>query len=771
MAFTAGFMRTFVSPLDRPLRTRICIGLALLALSGLAAAAPETPTMAMDRDALLATASSQRDARAWAQALQSYRLGRERYPQVRSFAWGEIYALADGGQTGEAVELAQQQLALQPDDVDALLVMAYARLRHEGVHAALEYVDRAMQQAADRPYVVREYLLALQRAHLAAAALELAGQHPGLLTQQQMWELQADAAAERVRFASLPTRREDERFAAADAALGQYNELLAQWSRAGNVPAPLVQRLRIDRLQALHARSHMAEVASEYEALVAEGVQVPAYALGDVASAYMYLGQPERAGVLYRQLIAQDYMRSDDGMRQNQDFGLLYAYTDQGQIDTARASAQAMAQQYAPWRVIEGERTRSPNPAYLDAQQLAAMMDFYAGSTPEAQQTLERMLAAAPTRNRLRVDLAGLYNARGWPRKAEAELKIAEAHDPRDLGVEVGQGQVALQLQEWRQARELSADALARYPENQRAQRLARQWQVHEMAELQVSANKGLGNDNPVAGGRELGVETTLYSQPLAEDFRLMAGLGQRRTSFGEGRARHNFVRVGLEWRSRDWNVLGEVAQNHFGHGGRTGAGLSVRYQIDDAWSLQAGAQRLARDTPLRALRSDITSDRLDLGVQWRQSERRQWSLSATPAHFSDGNRRWEVLLRGQERLVSRPHWYLDAGVAAYATRNRRSDVPYYSPRSERSLLPSLSWNHTLRQTPTSAWTQQASVGLGGLHQRGYGSSALAVISYGQRWRANDVFDMGATLSVSSRSYDGTREREWRIVFDLTQRF
>ena len=762
-------MRTFVNSFHRTRGVRGGLAASLLALASLAAAAPGTPQA--QRDALLATAQAQRDAQAWQPALDSYRLGRERYPQDMAFAWGEIHALADGGRAAEAVALAQQLLERQPDDADTLLVMGYAQLRHQGVFAALEYVDRAMLQAGDRPYVVREYLLALQRAHLADAALAIARQRPGLLTPQQMWELQADAAADSVRFAELATRREADRLVAADQALAQYDELLAQWRAAGDVPAPLVQRVRIDRLQALHVRSRMRELINEYQALVAEGVPVPPYALGVVASAFLYLHQPQRAAEVYRELIASGYLRGEDGVRHEQDVGLLYAYADQGQLATAQEGAQALPAQYAPWRVAAGDRAPTPNPAYIDAQHIAAMMDFYANATPEAQQALERMLAAAPTRNHLRVDLAALYAARGWPRRAEVELKIAEAHDPRDLGVETGQGLTALQLQEWRQARELSADTLARYPENQRALRLARQVRVHDMAELRISANKGLGNDNPVAGGRDLGLDTTLYSQPLAENWRLMAGLGQRRASFNDGKGRHNYVRVGLEWRSRDWTVLGEVAENHFGQGGRSGAGLSAAYQIDDAWSLYGSAQRRARDTPLQALRNDITSDRLELGVTWRQSERRQWSLSTTPSNFSDGNRRQAVLLRGQERLMTRANWYVDGGVEAYSARNRRSDVAYYSPRSETSLLPTLTWNHTLSQDHDSAWTQQVSLGLGGLRQRGYGASALGVLSYGQRWRVNDQLELGGTLSASSRSYDGTREREWRFALDLTQRF
>ena len=141
------------------------------------------------------------------------------------------------------------------------------------------------------------------------------------------------------------------------------------------------------------------------------------------------------------------------------------------------------------------------------------------------------------------------------------------------------------------------------------------------------------------------------------------------------------------------------------------------------------------------------------------------------PLPAGTGMSRRSLLLRGEERLVTRPHWYLDAGVEVYATRNQRNDVAYYSPLSERSLLPSLSWNHTLRQTPASAWTQSASVGLGGLTQQGYGGSALGVLSYGQRYRVQDMFEIGGTLSAISRSYDGKREREWRIAFDLIQRF
>lgn len=727
-----------------------------------------TPT---DRNTLLSQAHGLRDAQQWTPALQAYQQGQVLFPADHAFRYGEIYVLADADQTEQAVAQASALLNQQPDDADALLVMGYAQLRHEGVFAALEYVDRAMQVASDRPYVVRDYVDALQRAGLASAGLAIAQRHRSLLPPEGMRTLEADAVAESIRHADLPTRSEAERFVIADTALARYRELLAQWQSLPEDTLALQQRVRIDRLQALHARFYMADLVQEYEAMVAEGVAIPDFAMGSVASAYLYLRKPEQATALYQRLIASGYMRDDAVTQQNQDIGLLYAYADQGDVKTSQQSAQPLLQSHPQWRYVEGDQARIPNPAYLDAQHTAAMMDFYAQATPAAQHALERMVQAAPNNNSLRTDLASIYLSRGWPRQAEQELKVAESYEARDLSLQVGQGLAALDLQEWRQTEQLSADTLTRFPEDRRSQRLARLWQVHNMAELQVAGYKGLSNNNPVAGGRDFGMEATLYSQPLAHNWRLLAGLGFRNASFDDGKARHNFGRVGLEWRSRDWTVLGEVADNHFGQGSQLGAGLAVDYSISDTWSLLAGAQWRSRDTSLDALRNNITSNSLNLGAQWRQSERRSVSLMVTPSKFSDGNQRWEVLLSGQQRLWTRPSWFVDGGVEVFGTHNSRTDVPYYSPRSAYSLVPTLTWNHTIFQRYETAWTQEASVGLGSLHQRDYGSGAIGMLSYGQRYKANDVFEVGGTLSTLSRPYDGIREREWRVVFDMTFRF
>lgn len=398
-------------------------------------------------------------------------------------------------------------------------------------------------------------------------------------------------------------------------------------------------------------------------------------------------------------------------------------------------------------------------------------MDFYAEDTVGAQATLQSLLNAAPANNNLRTDLAWIYRSRGWPRLAEEELKVAEAYEPREMSIEVGQGLVALSLQEWRQAEMLAEDIYERYPEDQRVKRLQRLWDVHNLAELRMSAYKGLSQNNPVTGSRDYGVEATVYTAPLDYNWRLFAGTGHRTGKFEDRNSKHNFARLGLEWRSRNWQAEAEFSNNHFGFGSTTGARIGTRYDLNDYWQLSAAANWRSRDTSLQALRNNVTSNSVELGVRWRQSERREWGLILTPSRFSDGNRRTELMINGKERLLTQPRWFLDLGIEGYAAHNSRTDVPYYSPRRELGISPFLTWNHTIYQRYETQWTQQASVGFGGLNQQGYGTGSTQFASYGQRYKSNDVFEVGGLLSFARRPYDGVREHEWRFNLDLVYRF
>ena len=299
---------------------------------------------------------------------------------------------------------------------------------------------------------------------MAGAALTHATRRPELYTEAQMRRLQADALAEQVRLASMPTRNEADRFAIADRVLARYDTLIPAWSTQGDETRDDVIRARIDRLHALHARYRMRDLASEYEALRAEGVAVPRYALGDVASAYLYLRQPEQAAAIYQQVAQAEESHDDDPVdRLGNQTGRYYSLAEAEDFDGASQVMDETREGYPAWVYVKGQPMRIPNDLHLQSMQV----DAARGCRPTIRQRPRRAWkawrATPPTTPRSRAN---------WPRciaparcpASERTLKMAETLTPRNIGVENGQGFTALALQEWRQAEALSRDTLARAP-------------------------------------------------------------------------------------------------------------------------------------------------------------------------------------------------------------------------------------------------------------------------------------------------------------------
>ncbi|MFW7342169.1 poly-beta-1,6 N-acetyl-D-glucosamine export porin PgaA [Pollutimonas sp. H1-120] len=727
----------------------------------------------MPADALLAAARSYRDLRRWPQAIALFRKGAARYPDVTAFAAGEIMTLSDAGRVDDALQTGLARIKRHPRNPGLKLALAYVYTHDGKPYDALFHTDQAMKLAPGSRDVQREYVFALSRARLAGSALEQARKHPDLLSDIHMRGLELDAVAEQVRISAMPSRSESERFAIADRTLARYEALIEDWEKPGSDARADIIRARIDRLSALHSRVRMKDVIREYEALVAEGVVVPSYVLNDVASAYLYERHPDKARDLYRGLAqSHDTRRADTVERFNTESGLYYAYAENEQFVDADSVIDEPESRYAPWLYYKGLALPMPNDLYLQSRRLEGAARLQADDTPAAQRQLEEMVRSAPNHTGLRADLATVYRSRLLPRSSERLLKMAETLAPRSVAVETGQGFTAMDLQEWRQAEALSRDTHERYPENLNVRRLSREWEVHNKPELRVSGYRGLANDSPVYGGHDLGIDTVVYSSPIDYNWRVFGGGGYGRGTFDEGDAHYRWLRAGAQWRSRDLTVEGEVSSHNYGHGTKPGLRLAVDYDVDDRWQLGVAGEVMSRNTPLRALRSDISSNSAEAYVRWRAHEQREWRLSAAFSHFSDGNDRQGLSLQGRERLYTGPHFKLDGALEMAAQRNSGgSDVPYFNPRSDFMVLPGLRGTHTLYRHYQTVWEQIGTVAAGGYSQRGHGVGGVVALGYGQRYRRNDVLDMGVMLTGISRPYDGEREQELRIVFDLNYRF
>ncbi|WP_339547973.1 poly-beta-1,6 N-acetyl-D-glucosamine export porin PgaA [Pseudomonas sp. RA_35y_Pfl2_P32] len=725
--------------------------------------------------ALTATARAYRNLHRWDEAAALYRRALERDPANADVQVGLALTQADAGQPSEAVNRANALVAAKPGDPNRRLALAYALTRAGATYDALFEYGQAFVRAGSKPEVAREYVFALQRARLPEPALRLARQRPGLIEPTLLRRIEGDVAAERVRLAELATRSEKERYVIADRALADYDQLIRTWSADAQADDD-VRRWRIDRLGALKARARTAEVIHDYQQLIGEGVPIPTYAQRWVAGSYLDQRQPEVAVDRYRHVLAAP--DADSGDRLEDSTALYYALLENDQPVQARELADSLAQSQSPRVELKGLAVGNPNDEWMDAQQLAAQAGTYGADLPGAEQRLAALVEKGPGNIGLRLAQADLYRARDWPRRSESQLKETESMAPRDVGLEVGQGHTALDLQEWRQLDALTDDVVARYPDNRQVQRLQRLREVHDMAELRVSAYGGKsygGGDNgagAVSGSRDLGIETVLYSPPIDEDWRLFGGAGYATGDFQEGTGHHRWQRVGVERRTRDMTLEAEVSNHSYGYGNKTGARLAAARDIDDHWQYGASLDYLSANTPLRALNSDITANGGSAFLRWRGNESREWQLALSPSRFSDGNRRIEALLTGREGVYSTPGLQVDAAVEVGSSHNsKNADVPYFNPKSDLSVLPKLSANHVLYHRYETVWSQQFQAGAGTYSQRDHGTGAIGLLSYGQRVSWNDVFEAGAALSWLNRPYDGDRESDLRLIIDLTYRF
>lgn len=722
--------------------------------------------------ALAAVARAYRDERQWTTALTLYREGMRRFPKDPDFRLGETLVLADSGDARAALSMASDLVKRAPRSPSSQLVLSYAYRLNNQPYAALEAATKAYSLAPTNVSVVEEYISALTAAGLSEAALRTAREHAELFSAARLRALEGDRAAELTRLSSRPSRQESSRYVLADRALQAYDELSREDASAQADARSQAQRARVDRLLALHSRARMRDVVSEYESLRAEGVVVPPYALGHVADAYLDMREPEKAAELYLQILdAERAPRFDPSARLSHQSGLFYSLIESERFDAAHQVMEDALQEQPTLLYLKGTPLPEPNDLNLEASQYAALGYQYADDLDEAQARLEHLVARAPGHSGLRSALAQVYLARGWPRRAELELKIAETHTPLSQAVVTQQGKTAMGLQEWRQAEMLVSDVTARYPDNSYVRQLAKDWERHNRAELRITATRGLASDNPVAGNRDLGVDTVVYTPPIGYNWRGFAGGGLAKADFDEYDADYHWFRAGAEWRSRALTAEVEVSSHHYGQGAKMGARIQGAYDLDDQWQIGGQAAFRTRETPLKALANDITSNRLDAYVRWRASERREWSLTLSPSRFSDGNRRLEGAVAGRERLYTTPHVKLDAHLEVSASHNTQEDAPYFNPRADLTVLPSLALTHTLYRRYDTVLEQRFMLGGGVYAQRGYGSGAIAAVGYGLRMRHDEKLEAGISITGISRPYDGVREREARIMFDLQLRF
>ena len=588
---------------------------------------------------------------------------------------------------------------------------------------------------------------------------QAAGLEAGIDAREQA-ALEGDRIALNIRYGRIDARTltGPERYHRLDSALSSSAALAAAF-QSGRQPDAEERRRLIDRISALAARNRPADAVALYEALLAVDVEVPAWALSDVAGAYLSLRQPRQAEVLYRRVL----VATPDDFDAN--LGLFYALVESEQLALAQAHIDRFAASLPERRHLDGQ----PNGERWSAEVASDQARLYADRITEAQRRIEQRLAVTPFNSEARSAEASLHLARGWPRQGEADLRRALGSDPRNPGLHADRAEVLLSLQDWDQARAELVRARSLDAENPRVRQADRTFDLHDRRELYVDAGYGVGQNSNPYGSSDWVVDAWLYSSPLAERWR--AFIHNYSASADFNGAWTNWVRtgVGAEWRSGNWRVTGET---NGGGAEKVGVLGTLRWQPDDYWKLYASAESLTNNIPLQAVRAGVTASRISAGVDWQAHESRKLALVASSADFSDGNLRQNVMATWFERWLSTPRWNFETTLGADTSRNSLGyAAPYFNPPEDRSQWFTAAVENLAWRDYDYSFRQRLALTVGNYWQSGFGNGDTEAIEYHHRWELGRAMSLRYGIGRSLRPYDGEREARNFATLTLLWRF
>lgn len=704
------------------------------------------------------------------QALAVYQIGLRHSPDDSNFIIGAMRSLAEDGYVERALAVADADIAYHGTRIDVDLAAADIADQYD-MYKALHYYERVLQQEPNNTDALRGYIRAAGRMGSPSLAVKTAKEHPGIIPAAELRHLEGDAAAILVRDGTAEPSTPSQRFAVTDQAIVYLNSLIVEWSHQGPEARTDILRARYDRMQAFYNRYMMQDVINEYNNLLQEGVDVPEYALTAVADAYMAVKEPEIARDLYLRVLVVD-PKNYDVRRQ-----LFYAYVECDQYDKAFQTVDNLVEDQPVWIRNKSDDRASPNPRRVAAELMAGAARLYAGEVKEGDKRIVPIVTSAPNVASNREALANVYAAHGWPRQALQQYQIGAAlPGGPSIANRVGMAEMNLRLQHFYTAEDETQSLLQQYPENMQVQRLARDVEVHNMAELRVSAGYAFEpvTSYNVTGGEGYGIDTLIYSPPINENWRIFAGeyFTHQHEPNTEGSISFSRTTTGAEYRNGDVTAQGGLTYNHFHGDERLGIAGEGTWSISDQWTVAGSAESFSRDTPLRAMNQGVTASFFGGHAVWRQDEEHELRFGGDVMPFSDSNVRTGVDASYAQRVLTWPHIKIDGLADAGESQNTAdSNRYYYNPSRDFIALVGARATETLYQRYSTLWQHSFRIEPGLYMEEHYGTSATLRMRYEQRVFFNQTFETGLGVNFARQAYDGQPENDIGLTLDLVDRF
>jgi biofilm PGA synthesis protein PgaA len=670
---------------------------------------------------------------------------------------GRLMTAADAGDraTVRAI-IARIDVSASPD-LSVALARAYALLTVGDSLPALAAYNAILDAAPDQVDALRGKALVLRSMLLPTQALELAAEHPGILSETEIERLRSDEAAIRLRLTTRTPYPAPSVYQGTERSLASIDEALADATTeaARNV-------LLLDRVVALSDANEARAAIEQFESLPETANRDQPYVLASAARAYLQAKQPKDAVRLLERA------REIDPASLDVRFTLVYAYLDLERYDdalnltTELITALPKSHQAAGSNVIKGNEDR------LRAEILAGISEAYADQLDAAQTRFEALLREAPNNAEVRQELANVYRWRGWLDRSLDEYRQVLTTNDEMLSAELGLAHAKLDAREYAAVDMAVAEVSPIYNRNPAVQNLTERWSIHNERELSIEAQTG-DSSGPVSGANNYSVDVRWYTSPLHYRYRAFVATHDGYGEFPEGVSRRQRIGTGIEYRSPRFKVEGMISGSR--SGGEAGVAGRLDYRHSDFWTLSFGLESDSDAVQLRAQRLGIDADRGFVSAEFAPNELAGLSLGFDRLSYSDGNRLESLYADGRFRLVNQPRSKLDATGSLAFGRAATSAVPYFSPTHDRTLSVGIEHRYRIHRRYERQIVQTIGLGAGRYFQSGYKAGPTWSVRYRLDFTLGDRLSLGIEADRLGQTFDGVREHSTLGLVSLVSRF
>lgn len=512
---------------------------------------------------------------------------------------------------------------------------------------------------------------------------------------------------------------------------------------------------RFDLVLALAAMNEDRAVIEAYDALVADDVEIPYWIHDAAASSSLDLGDRRRAIELYEKAIV---LRPDDFQPR---MGLYQAQVDGERFRAAGRTLDRLKGGTPEWREDDGILRYGWNreEAYLEWGWWLA----HQNRMSEAYEVFSELLDRAPANLGARAGLAQIELWRGHPRAALSRFNVILTMAEPDLlpnppyeyehvlPVKIGRAAALNACGYEVEARSNSAVLLERNPQNTHVRNLCRDLEIEDSLELLVDA-VGVREDSGVREAELLVRLTQPISPPLSGYV-----YGFRRGTDGEDDTRYEIQRVGV---GMTWDVIrpatvtAEMSRD-VKTGDSPGAMVQVNVEACDHWSVSAGHQTYSLDVPFRARAAGVEGRKTDAGIQYRYSEALGSRLGASRNELDDGNRNEAFSWYSDVSLLERAWFHNWLMIEASWGRNSDTNVPYFSPDHDSTLMLTHRMDHRLMRRYDRYWLHRLYTGGGYYEQDLFDRQFIWDVRYEHEFQVSAWTVLLLGIGQSHRYYDG----------------